>query len=94
MTKTIYIAGPITIDPILYQMKFMIVEKFLKDLGYNVYNPAILEEGLDYKYYIDTGLKNLMRCDAICMMPNWEHSKGACLEHHYAETIDMPIIYL
>ena len=92
--KLIYIAGPITSNPDTYYIKFLIVESFLTSLGYDVYNPARLKEGLDYKFYVDDGLKNLMRCDAICMLPDWTKSKGACLEHHYAETIGIPILYM
>ncbi len=33
------------------------------------------------------------RCTAMLMMPRWETSKGACLEHDYATEKGVPIYY-
>lgn len=92
-TKKVYISGPITNDPDHYKENFRQAKEFLIHIGYDVVSPAEYPENLHYNDYIKIGLKDLMECDAICMLPNWTESKGACLEHHYAEVTNIPIFY-
>ena len=87
----IYIAGPITGDPD-YAQHFEAAEKLLLSKGHAVINP-VKNLGFTYKEYIDMGLCELMRCDAIYLLPGWEKSNGACLEYNYAITTDMRILY-
>ena len=85
MSKRIYIAGPITgVDS--YEESFNKAAADLEALGFEAVNPIApgLVEGADYKYYIDRGLRMLMECDAIYMLPGWRKSKGATLESFYA----------
>lgn len=35
-------------------------------------NNPVKNEGAEYKWYIDEGLKQLMTCDAIYMLKNWQ----------------------
>jgi hypothetical protein len=85
MSKRIYIAGPITgVDG--HEESFNKAAADLGALGFEAVNPIApgLVEGADYKYYIDRGLRMLMECDAIYMLPGWRKSKGATLESFYA----------
>lgn len=88
---TVYISGPISGDP-NYKEKFRKAEEALKDLHLIPSNPATNPNNLTYRQYIDAGLQQLSNCDMILMLPGWEHSKGARLEHAYAETVGMPIL--
>ena len=89
----IYIAGSIKKDPD-YAAKFYAAEKYLLCKGYEPVNPAktYLQDG-SYKDYIDSGLKQLMTCDAIYLLRNWQESFGATLEWNYARTVGLKIIY-
>jgi hypothetical protein len=46
-----------------------------------------------YEQYIEGDLNIIARVDALVMIPGWEQSKGACIEHEYATSLKMPIYY-
>lgn len=61
----------------------------LARIGYTVIVPHLsvhidTPPPLPYEYWIAADLAILARCDEIWMMPWWERSKGACIEHAFA----------
>lgn len=85
----IYIAGAISKNPD-YKKQFEEAEKRLIKQGHAVINP-VKNLGFDYKEYIDMGLCELMRCEAIYLLKGWEISKGATLEMMYATATGLKI---
>jgi hypothetical protein len=106
----IYIAGPMSgVENFNFPLFFETEEK-LKELGYEVINPAhndgeTLEEALamagtpdkpnnPWSYYMRRDLPNVLNVDALCVLPNWRRSKGALLEVHIAKALGLPIYVL
>lgn len=87
----VYIAGKIT-GTIDYEMRFAEAEAKLKAEGHTVLNP-VKNKGFTYKEYIDMGLCELMRCDAIYLLDGWQQSEGSRLEAYYAVTVGIKIFF-
>lgn len=84
---TIYISGAIT-GTTDYMERFENAENKLKELGYDVINPAKINSFLPtdttWKQYMEVDYKLLDVCDSIYMLSGWENSKGANAELEYA----------
>jgi hypothetical protein len=92
--KRIYIAGPMTGLPDLNFPAFHYEAAKLRAHGFEVVNPAEVnpDKGMSWVDCMRTDIAELVKCDAIRLLPGWEHSKGATLEEHIAERLGLQII--
>lgn len=109
MEKTkCYISGQITgLKPEEYEPLFYTAEDQLKAKGYEVINPLRIAKGIApelidpkthtereiWRTIVKADITELMKCEAIYMLPNWERSEGATLEHDIAKGLYLAIDY-
>lgn len=103
--KSVYISGAIS-GVENWQENFIEAEKKLETMQFSVIvNPLAIAKQIDsifscsgkkptYADYMKADIKELIKCDCICMLPNWKTSKGAKLEYRIAKALDMQIIFL
>lgn len=87
----VYISGKITGDA-GYKQKFKNAQNILESAGFEIFNPAEQEEpGKSWDWYMKRDIKELMDCDAIYLLKDWEDSEGARLEYYIAQKLEMKI---
>jgi hypothetical protein len=70
---------------------------YLRELGYEVFNPAESFEGatsLPYATYLRHDIEAVLSVDAICCINGWEAGTGARLEVAIALALGLPIYFL
>lgn len=92
---TIYIAGPMTGLPGLNFPAFHAAAKKLRAEGHEVINPAEInpDHKMPWLECMRLDLAALVFCEAIYLLPGWQDSKGATLEHHVAARLGLAILY-
>lgn len=90
----IYIAGKMTGLPELNFPAFHAEAARLRALGHEVINPTEInpDQHMTWLECMRTDIAALVFCDAIQLLPGWQNSKGATLEHHIAERLGLHII--
>jgi hypothetical protein len=91
----LYIAGPMSGIADLNYPLFNDTEVALFDLGYDVRNPANIDnmfpiidgEERDHPWYMRRALPMLCEADGICILPGWLDSKGAKGEVQIAQDL-------
>lgn len=93
--KRIYIAGPMTGLSELNFPAFHAAAVALRAQGHHVENPA--EINPDPKaQWIDcmrADIARLVTCDAVYLLPGWERSRGAKVEHGLAVGLGMQVMH-
>lgn len=91
----IYVAGPMTGYPGLNFEAFHQAALELRFAGNEVINPAEINPNLDADWTgcMKEDIKQLVDCDAIHMLPGWEQSKGASIEHYIAVALGLQVEY-
>lgn len=91
--KTLYLSGPITNNPNAEEL-FAKNEAHYTAEGYRVINPLkINPRQVLWHQAMRRDLAALVQADAIVMLPGWEYSEGARLEHLVAQKLNIPVIY-
>jgi hypothetical protein len=90
--RRIYLAGPMTGIPDFNYPAFHAEAARLRQLGYHVENPA---EGNvppcgTWVGYMRNAIQQLMTCEAVALLPNWQKSRGALIEHGLAVNLGLP----
>lgn len=77
--QTIYISGPMTGIPLLNFPAFHDAHHQLRIMGFDVVNPAEVNPDSEASRYtcLRHDLAALTHCDAVALLPGWEHSPGA-----------------
>lgn len=87
----IYVSGKITGDK-NYKQKFEKATEKLISYGYDVFNPAILPNGMEYEQYMKIDFLALSFCQAIYLLDDWESSSGARRELEEAKRLGLKVI--
>jgi hypothetical protein len=89
----VYISGPMTGLPDLNFPAFNAAAASLRQLGYEVVNPAELnpDHSMPWAQCMRADIKALCDCDTIALLPGWENSRGAHLEVHIAHRLDIKV---
>lgn len=89
----LYISGPMTGRPQLNYPAFFTAESQLRDMGYEVSNPAQYpDNGETWAECLRRDLKDLLECDGVAALPGWQKSKGARLEVNVARRLGMEVM--
>lgn len=89
----IYVAGPITGYVDKNEPAFNRAKVRLGALGHEVVTPFEHEDDGTYTYeeYLKMGLRLMLTCDGVCLLPEWHTSTGATLEEHVARKVKMDV---
>lgn len=92
--KRLYLAGPMTGYPEYNFPLFNRAAKLLRELGYDVFNPAENTDNGEIQslaYYMRLDIPALLASEAVVLLPDWQQSRGANLEVWIALDLDMPV---
>lgn len=91
---TIYISGKISGVPSLNWRKFKDAEIILKNMRqYKVLNPHNFEQQHDKKWssYMRVCITQLMGCDELAALDDWQNSRGAIIEVMLAKVLGIKV---
>lgn len=108
MSLRFYVSGPIAGYPERNKLSFDIAAIRLRRLGHVPVLPLTIDawqhggpcprgytngEGHSSACWLRADLVVMLQCDAVLMLPAWEWSQGATLEHRVAIMTGMPVYY-
>jgi len=92
MSETIYLAGPMAGYPEWNHPAFHATAGRLRSAGYVVLNPADYgTDETDWATCLRRDLLDVLRAEAMVVLPGWQQSHGATLEVDVAQRLGMPV---
>lgn len=91
----LYLCGPMSNMPLYNKPAFDEAALVLRRLGHTVLNPHEISPADDRTW--EEALRNdlivlLMHKPTMALLPGWDKSRGATLEHHVAKQLGFPIM--
>lgn len=94
MKPRIYVCGPMSNLPDLNYPAFNAEAARLRAEGHDVVNPAELNgEDMNWAACMRRDIAQLVQCTRIHLLPGWEHSRGARLEHMIACSLGFEVTF-
>lgn len=90
--RKIYISGPMSGYEGNNEGAFHDAEHRLRALGYEPLNPARHPVQDSWAAYLKLDIQDVLRADAVAVLPGWEASRGAKLEVHVAHALEIPVM--
>ncbi|SDR18753.1 protein of unknown function [Paraburkholderia fungorum] len=92
----LYLAGPMTGYPELNFPLFHSESARLRALGFEIVNPAELNAGSDGDWLacmrVDIAAMMTEECDGVALLPGWERSRGAPIEHNLMRDLGLRVM--
>lgn len=90
----VYVSGPMTGYPEHNYPAFKAAAKKLREAGFETLDPSENydgKDGLPRAAYFRLDAENVLRADAVVVLPNWQDSRGARLEVMLANELGLPV---
>lgn len=89
----LYLAGPMTGYPELNFPQFHAETSRLRALGFEIVNPAEInaDPTAGWLDCMRADIKQLVDCDGVALLPHWNESRGASIEHNLARDLGLRI---
>lgn len=102
VTKTYYLAGPMTGYPKYNFDEFEYYTKLLRAAGVRVESPHEIDHGeteetrgkLPYEVYLNAGIRLLDSCGGIILLSGWPQSGGTCAELSRSIDLGFPVYFI
>lgn len=89
----LYISGKMTGEPNNNFPAFNKAASQLRDLGYEVFNPAENGEG-EWHELLKKDIPEVCKSDALVLLPGWINSPGAQFEFDVARRLKIPVYFI
>lgn len=90
----VYLSGPMTGLEHFNAPLFHEAAKELRDMGYMVSNPAEIPNCDSWLGYMRLAVAQLVTCDAVLLLPEWEFARSARIELSLAHDLGLLCVYL
>lgn len=92
--RRLYLAGAMSGLPELNFPAFHAEAARLRAMGYTVINPAeiVTDQTAEWIDCMLADIPQLIGCDGIALLPGWETSKGARIEHCIAQSLGKLVV--